>query len=222
MPLLAIGLNHQTAPLALRERVAMDGGQLPAALAGLSAVPGVEETALLSTGNRTELYVADPGGWGSGDLLPPLARAHGGAPSNDPNLFVERRGHRVFVANNGREALAAIEAQPFDLVLMDVQMPELDGLDATQALRQREAVTGRARLPVIAMTTVSSGAKRPCSVPKKSSRGRSRESSANGIACPLRAPVTRPVTGPGPTFAVTRRVSWPDSGAATSIVTSDK
>ena len=57
MPLLAIGLNHQTAPLALRERVAMDAGQLPEALAGLCAVPGVEEAALLSTCNRTEIYV---------------------------------------------------------------------------------------------------------------------------------------------------------------------
>ena len=66
--------------------------------------------------------------------------------------LLERRGHRVFVANNGRAALAAIEDHPFDLVLMDVQMPELDGLDATRALRQREAATGRARLPVIAMT----------------------------------------------------------------------
>ena len=57
MPLLALGLNHQTAPLSLRERVALDAGQLPAALAGLSAVPGVEEAALLSTCNRTEVYV---------------------------------------------------------------------------------------------------------------------------------------------------------------------
>jgi CheY-like chemotaxis protein len=66
--------------------------------------------------------------------------------------LLERRGHRVTVANNGREALAAIEKQPFDLVLMDVQMPELDGLDATRALRERETVQGRAPVPIIAMT----------------------------------------------------------------------
>ncbi len=56
MPLIALGLNHQTAPLAFRERVAIDAGQLPAALAALRAVDGVEEAALLSTCNRTEVY----------------------------------------------------------------------------------------------------------------------------------------------------------------------
>jgi len=66
--------------------------------------------------------------------------------------LLERRGHRVCVANNGREALAAIEREPYDLVLMDVQMPELDGLDATRALREQEQARGTAHLPVIAMT----------------------------------------------------------------------
>ncbi len=66
--------------------------------------------------------------------------------------LLHRRGHKVHVANNGREALAAVESQQFDLVLMDVQMPEMDGLDATRALRQRETTGGLARLPVIAMT----------------------------------------------------------------------
>ncbi|HEX5756359.1 MAG TPA: glutamyl-tRNA reductase [Arenimonas sp.] len=56
MPLLALGLNHQTAPLAIREKVALDAGRLPEALSALSAVPGVEEAALLSTCNRTEIY----------------------------------------------------------------------------------------------------------------------------------------------------------------------
>jgi PAS domain S-box-containing protein len=66
--------------------------------------------------------------------------------------LLERRGHRVQVANNGREALAELEKQHYDLVLMDVQMPEMDGLDATRALREREMSTGHARRPVIAMT----------------------------------------------------------------------
>jgi len=56
MPLIALGLNHQTAPLALRERVAFDALALPAALAALRAQPGVEEAALVSTCNRTEIY----------------------------------------------------------------------------------------------------------------------------------------------------------------------
>ena len=56
MPLIAIGLNHQTAPLSLRERVAFDAAALPAALAALRAQPGVSEAALVSTCNRTEIY----------------------------------------------------------------------------------------------------------------------------------------------------------------------
>jgi glutamyl-tRNA reductase len=56
MPLIALGLNHQTAPVALRERVAFDAAALPAALAALRAQPGVGEAALVSTCNRTEIY----------------------------------------------------------------------------------------------------------------------------------------------------------------------
>src|SRR5262249_26223392 len=70
---------------------------------------------------------------------------------------LEKQGHAVVIAQNGREALAALECEPFDLVLMDVQMPEMGGLEAVAALRQCEAdrggygPAGRA-LPVIAMT----------------------------------------------------------------------
>jgi glutamyl-tRNA reductase len=56
MPLIALGLNYQTTPLALREKVALDAGQLPAALQSLRALTGIEEAALLSTCNRTEIY----------------------------------------------------------------------------------------------------------------------------------------------------------------------
>ncbi|MGH9444610.1 MAG: response regulator, partial [Terriglobia bacterium] len=66
--------------------------------------------------------------------------------------LLERRGHRVTVAVNGREALSLIEKQRFDLVLMDVQMAEMDGFEATAALREKERETGGERLPVIAMT----------------------------------------------------------------------
>ena len=65
--------------------------------------------------------------------------------------ILEKRGHRVVVAVNGREAVTVVEARPFDLVLMDVQMPEMDGLEATAALRRREAVTG-GHVPIVAMT----------------------------------------------------------------------
>jgi CheY-like chemotaxis protein len=65
--------------------------------------------------------------------------------------LLEREGHTVFVANNGREAVAAFESQGFDLVLMDVQMPEMDGFEATATIRGKEQQTGR-HVPIIAMT----------------------------------------------------------------------
>jgi two-component system, sensor histidine kinase and response regulator len=65
--------------------------------------------------------------------------------------LLRRRGHSVEVAGNGREALAALEDRPFDLVLMDVQMPVMDGLEATAAIRGRET-GGRERIPILAMT----------------------------------------------------------------------
>jgi PAS domain S-box-containing protein len=65
--------------------------------------------------------------------------------------LLERRGYHVVVAENGREALAALDRQPFDLALMDIQMPEMDGFEATQAIRLRETDTGH-HLPIIALT----------------------------------------------------------------------
>ncbi len=65
--------------------------------------------------------------------------------------LLERWGHRVTVANNGVEAVNLSGAGAFDLILMDVQMPELDGLDATRAIRLREQQAG-GHLPIIAMT----------------------------------------------------------------------
>jgi glutamyl-tRNA reductase len=79
MPLLAVGLNHQSAPLALRERLALDAAQLPAALAGLGALPGVDEAALLSTCNRTEIYAHVSAG-SEPALAAWLAGHHGLAP----------------------------------------------------------------------------------------------------------------------------------------------
>jgi CheY-like chemotaxis protein len=65
--------------------------------------------------------------------------------------MLEKLGHTVVVANNGREALEKINEQKFDLVFMDVQMPEMDGTTATGAIRKREQATGR-HLPIVAMT----------------------------------------------------------------------
>jgi signal transduction histidine kinase/ActR/RegA family two-component response regulator len=65
--------------------------------------------------------------------------------------LLERHNHRVTVASNGLEALDALEAREFDAVLMDIQMPEMDGLEAVGLWRQRESFRPR-RIPIIAMT----------------------------------------------------------------------
>ncbi|MGA2326849.1 MAG: ATP-binding protein [Bryobacteraceae bacterium] len=65
--------------------------------------------------------------------------------------LLEKRGHATVVAGNGREALAALEKQPFDVVLMDMQMPEMDGFEAVAIIRQRENGTG-AHQPIVALT----------------------------------------------------------------------
>jgi CheY-like chemotaxis protein len=66
-------------------------------------------------------------------------------------LTLQREGHSVYAVGDGQEALAALEREVFDLVLMDVQMPTMDGLEATAVIRCREAGCVR-RLPVVALT----------------------------------------------------------------------
>lgn len=65
--------------------------------------------------------------------------------------LLEKAGHEVTLANHGKEALDALEQAEFDLILMDVQMPQMDGFEATRAIREREAETGR-HMPIVAMT----------------------------------------------------------------------
>jgi two-component system sensor histidine kinase/response regulator len=65
--------------------------------------------------------------------------------------LLEKRGHRVTVSGNGRGAVEALANQTFDLVLMDVQMPEMDGFEATAAIRENEKHNGT-HIPIIALT----------------------------------------------------------------------
>ncbi|MBV8087574.1 MAG: response regulator, partial [Chloroflexi bacterium] len=78
------------------------------------------------------------------------------AEDNDFNAqllerMLRRRGHRVQVANNGREALRRAQEGGFDLLLLDVHMPELDGFQVARAVRERERTTGD-HLPIVALT----------------------------------------------------------------------
>jgi CheY-like chemotaxis protein len=67
-------------------------------------------------------------------------------------VLLERRGHHVRLAQNGIEALDALVDGRFDVILMDMQMPLMDGLEATREIRKREIAAGVARTPIIAMT----------------------------------------------------------------------
>ncbi|TWU17216.1 Signal transduction histidine-protein kinase BarA [Novipirellula galeiformis] len=65
--------------------------------------------------------------------------------------FLKKWGHEVVIANNGREAVEAARREAFDLILMDIQMPEMNGIEATAAIRKREAKDGRHTI-IVAMT----------------------------------------------------------------------
>ena len=77
--------------------------------------------------------------------------------------MLEDTGYRVTVVENGLQALSALANGAFDVVLMDCQMPEMDGFEATRVLRRQEIETGRTRMPVIALTANAiSGDKKRC------------------------------------------------------------
>jgi CheY-like chemotaxis protein len=82
------------------------------------------------------------------------ANTAGGRQCSEPDAAIrllEKRGYTVSVAANGREALAAFEKENFDAILMDVQIPEMDGFEATGKIREHEKNTGK-HIPIIAMT----------------------------------------------------------------------
>ena len=95
-----------------------------------------------------------------------------------------RQGHRVRLASNGREALALADAGGFDLLLLDVHMPELDGFQVVQAVRRRE-LTATGHLPVIALTARSRKEDHAGALPSKPAW----MISYNDQTCPARRPV---------------------------------
>jgi CheY-like chemotaxis protein/HPt (histidine-containing phosphotransfer) domain-containing protein len=75
-------------------------------------------------------------------------------PSNAMVLerLIQRLGHSVVVVGDGRAALEALDRESFDLILMDVHMPGMDGLEATREIRRRERARGLPPLPIVALT----------------------------------------------------------------------
>ncbi|MDO9082515.1 MAG: PAS domain S-box protein, partial [Humidesulfovibrio sp.] len=67
-------------------------------------------------------------------------------------VLLKRMGHTVITANNGRQALNALQQEDFDCILMDVQMPEMDGIETTRAIRSRPELGGKSQIPIIALT----------------------------------------------------------------------
>ncbi|RDJ93137.1 response regulator, partial [Lacticaseibacillus rhamnosus] len=65
--------------------------------------------------------------------------------------LLEKRGAQALVANNGKEALDIHTSAPVDLILMDIQMPEMDGREATRRIREQEKSTG-SHVPIMALT----------------------------------------------------------------------
>ncbi|MHC4437222.1 MAG: PAS domain-containing protein [Planctomycetota bacterium] len=91
--------------------------------------------------------------------------------------LLEQQGHKVTVANNGRQALAALDSESFDVVLMDIQMPTMDGYEATATIREKEKASGE-HIPIVAMTAHA----------MKGDRERCLEAGMDGyIAKPIRA-----------------------------------
>jgi len=136
--------------------------QQGAAACLVKPVRRTELKAALFAALGTPPVAAAPGEAPTAEAAPaPAARPRNGlrillAEDNPVNqrvatVMLERRGHAVTVAGNGREAVRLTQERDFDLVLMDVQMPEMDGLEATSVLRARETGSGR-RLPIVAMT----------------------------------------------------------------------
>ncbi|MBF0626259.1 MAG: PAS domain S-box protein [Magnetococcales bacterium] len=118
----------------------------PRLLAALSALPG------LAT-EQAETATRDPGRTGRERFVGRVLLVEDTLVNQQlAKVILGRLGLTVGVAGNGQEALDRIAAEPWDLVLMDVQMPRMDGMEATREIRSWERTESRPRLPIVAMT----------------------------------------------------------------------
>jgi CheY-like chemotaxis protein len=145
---LAGWLTKPATPLALHQVVARVLG---------SRVPPVAETP--AEASSAAASAAEPGGMGTAEVATPSPLRVLLVEDNPVNqkvaaMLLRKRGHHVHLANDGIEALEAIERGPFDVVLMDIQMPRMGGLEATGLIRERERATG-GHLPIVALTALA-------------------------------------------------------------------
>jgi CheY-like chemotaxis protein len=116
-------------------RLALDGHVSPGRAVRVATAPPASSIPIAASGSPLRILLAE---------------------DNPVNQIVaarllENRGHLVKVAATGRDALAALKAGEFDLVLMDAQMPVMDGLEAARAIREKEKVSG-GHIPIVALT----------------------------------------------------------------------
>jgi two-component system, sensor histidine kinase and response regulator len=183
---------------------------------------------------QTDLWKAIAAAVGPAPAVPPSAPASvaaSGTPASGLHILVaednpvnqklavallEKEGHRVTLVGDGVEAVAALGRQEFNLVLMDVQMPEMDGLEATRRIRQREQGTGR-HVPVIAMTAYAmKGDRELCleagmdAYVSKPVRARELFAAIEALVSPARSAPTPPAPAvpPAPPAPDAARLDW--------------
>jgi PAS domain S-box-containing protein len=166
---------HQQAELSATRIILLTSGDRPGDLTrarqlGIAAnlLKPLQQRELMETILRLMSHQGDPDGLlvSPADVRPPTPAGVAGVPLRilvaEDNEFnrdlldhlLARLGLSATMAVNGREALALLEAEPFDLLLLDIHMPELDGFQVVRALRERERAAG-GHLPVIALTARS-------------------------------------------------------------------
>ena len=166
---------RQQAELCATRLILLTSGDRPGDLGrarelGISAIllKPLQQRELMETILRVMVHEGDPEGLLASPAvaLPPVPESLLGVPlrilAAEDNVFnrdllehmLTRLGLSAAMAVNGREALALLEREPFDLVLLDIHMPELDGFQVVEAIRERERTAG-GHLPVIALTARS-------------------------------------------------------------------
>jgi len=117
------------------------------------------------------------------------------------------QGHSITTVANGREAVEMLQKEPFDLVLMDVQMPEMDGLQATAAIRAKEKETGQ-HVPIVAMTAHAMRGDRDCCLAAGMDAYLAKPIRGRSLAETIAAVMAGRTTSPPPTPGEPSQIDW--------------